>query len=37
MELPREFAVKDLGPTKQILGLRITRDSIHDFLKLSQK
>lgn len=34
-ELLEEFAMKDLGATKQILGMRITRD--REILKLSQE
>ena len=37
MELSKEFGVKDLELAKQILGMRITRDRVHDFSKLSQE
>ena len=35
-QLSKQFAMKDLGPAKQILGMRITRDRANGTLKLSQ-
>jgi ATP-binding cassette subfamily B (MDR/TAP) protein 1 len=35
-QLAREFAMKDLGAAKQILGMRISRDRTQGVLKLSQ-
>uniref|UniRef100_A0A2N9ECI6 Reverse transcriptase Ty1/copia-type domain-containing protein n=1 Tax=Fagus sylvatica TaxID=28930 RepID=A0A2N9ECI6_FAGSY len=35
-QLSKQFAMKDLGPTKQILGMRIIRDKANGTLKLSQ-
>ena len=35
-QLSKQFAMKDLGATKQILGMRIIRDKANDKLKLSQ-
>ncbi|XP_031256212.1 uncharacterized protein LOC116114197 [Pistacia vera] len=37
MQLSKEFAMKDLGAAKQILGMMITRDRAKCFLKLSQE
>jgi len=34
--LSEQFAMKDLGPAKQILGMRITRDRARGTLRLSQ-
>ena len=34
--LSKRFSMKDLGPTKMILGMRITRDRANKKLKLSQ-
>uniref|UniRef100_A0A2N9IPG8 Integrase catalytic domain-containing protein n=1 Tax=Fagus sylvatica TaxID=28930 RepID=A0A2N9IPG8_FAGSY len=34
--LSKQFAMKDLGPAKQILGMRIIRDRANGTLKLSQ-
>ncbi|GMI87287.1 cysteine-rich RLK (RECEPTOR-like protein kinase) 8 [Hibiscus trionum] len=36
-ELSKSFAMKDLGPTKQILGIRLTRDRKAKKLWLSQE
>jgi len=36
-DLLREFVMKDLGPVKQILGMRISRDRSKDILRLSQE
>ena len=36
-QLSRSFAMKDLGPAKQILGIRITRDKASKKLHMSQK
>ena len=36
-ELSREFAMKDLGVAKQILGMRITKNKVNEILKLSQE
>ena len=35
-QLSKQFAMKDLGATKQILGMRIIRDKANGTLKLSQ-
>jgi len=35
-QLVREFTVKDLGPTKKILGMKISRMRERRLLKLSQ-
>ena len=35
-QLSKQFAMKDLGVTKQILGIRIIRDKANGTLKLSQ-
>ena len=35
-QLSKQFAVKDLGAAKQILGMRIIRDKTNGILKLSQ-
>lgn len=35
--LSREFEIKNLGATKQILGMRITRDRKNHMLRLSQE
>ncbi|RVW76558.1 Retrovirus-related Pol polyprotein from transposon TNT 1-94 [Vitis vinifera] len=35
-QFSKQFAMKDLGATKQILGMRITRDKANGTLKLSQ-
>ena len=35
-QLSKQFAMKDLGATKQILGMKITRDKANATLKLSQ-
>ncbi|RVX19694.1 Retrovirus-related Pol polyprotein from transposon TNT 1-94 [Vitis vinifera] len=35
-QLSKQFAMKDLGATKQILGMRIIRDKTNGTLKLSQ-
>uniref|UniRef100_A0A2N9EY29 CCHC-type domain-containing protein n=1 Tax=Fagus sylvatica TaxID=28930 RepID=A0A2N9EY29_FAGSY len=35
-QLSKQFTMKDLGPAKQILGMRITRDKANGTLKLSQ-
>ena len=35
-QLSKQFAMKDLGAAKQILGMRIIRDKISGTLKLSQ-
>ena len=35
-QLSKKFAMKDLGATKQILGIRIIRDKANGTLKLSQ-
>ena len=35
-QLSKQFAIKDLGATKQILGMRIVRDKANGTLKLSQ-
>ena len=35
-QLSKQFAMKDLGATKQILGMRIIRDKATSTLKLSQ-
>ncbi|RVW22925.1 Retrovirus-related Pol polyprotein from transposon TNT 1-94 [Vitis vinifera] len=35
-QLSKQFAMKDLGPAKQILGMRIIRDKANGTLKLSQ-
>uniref|UniRef100_A0A2N9IT47 Integrase catalytic domain-containing protein n=1 Tax=Fagus sylvatica TaxID=28930 RepID=A0A2N9IT47_FAGSY len=35
-QLSKQFAMKDLGPAKQILGMRIIRDRANGTLKLSQ-
>ena len=35
-QLSKQFATKDLGAVKQILGMRIIRDKANDTLKLSQ-
>ncbi|RVX10382.1 hypothetical protein CK203_016307 [Vitis vinifera] len=34
-QLSKQFAMKDLGAAKQILGMRIIRDKANDTLKLS--
>jgi hypothetical protein len=34
-QLSKQFAMKDLGPAKQILGMRITRDRANGKMKLS--
>ena len=36
MQLSKQFAMKDLGTAKQILGMRIIRDKANGTLKLSQ-
>ena len=36
-ELSKSFAMKDLGPTKQILGMKIIRDRKKNKLWLSQE
>ncbi|KAL6327382.1 hypothetical protein AAG906_019072 [Vitis piasezkii] len=36
-ELSKSFAMKDLGPAKQILGIRIVRDRSHGLIWLSQE
>ena len=36
MNLDKSFAMKDLGVTKQILGIRITRDKKNHKITLSQ-
>ena len=35
-QLSKQFAMKDLGAAKQILGMRIIRDNANGTLKLSQ-
>ena len=35
-KLSKQFAMKDLGATKQILGMKIIRDKANGILKLSQ-
>ena len=35
-QLSKQFAMKDLGAAKQILGMRIIRDKANGTLKLSQ-
>ena len=35
-QLSKQFAMKDLGPAKQILGMRIIKDRANGTLKLSQ-
>jgi len=35
-QLSKQFVMKDLGATKQILGMRIIRDRVNSTLKLSQ-
>ena len=35
-QLSKQFAIKDLGAAKQILGMRIIRDKANGTLKLSQ-
>ena len=35
-QLSKQFAIKDLGAAKQILGMRIIRDKVNGTLKLSQ-
>ena len=35
-QLLKQFAIKDLGAVKQILGMRIIRDKANSTLKLSQ-
>ena len=35
-QLSKQFGMKDLGATKQILGMRIIRDKANGTLKLSQ-
>ena len=35
-QLSKQFAMKDLGATKQILGMKIIRDKANGTLKLSQ-
>lgn len=35
-KLSKQFAMKDLGVTKQILGMRIIRDKVKGTLRLSQ-
>ena len=35
-QLSKQFAIKDLGATKQILGMRIIRDKANGTLKVSQ-
>ncbi|CAH9138542.1 unnamed protein product, partial [Cuscuta epithymum] len=37
MQLSKSFAMKDLGPAKQILGIRITRDRALKKLHMSQE
>jgi hypothetical protein len=37
IELSKSFAMKDLGPAKQILGIRITRDRASKKLHMSQE
>ena len=34
-QLSKQFAIKDLGAAKQILGMRIIRDKVNGTLKLS--
>ena len=34
-QLSKQFAMKDLGVAKQIIGIRITIDKANDILKLS--
>ena len=34
-QLSKQFAMKDLGATKQILGMRIIRDKVNGTLKFS--
>jgi hypothetical protein len=36
-QLSKQFAIKDLGTTKQILRIRIIRDRANSTLKISQK
>ena len=36
MQLLKEFDMKDLGPTKKILGMQITGDNQRGILQLSQ-
>lgn len=36
MRLSKEFDMKDLGPTKKILGMQIMRDKQRGILQLSQ-
>lgn len=36
-ELSKSFAMKNLGPAKQILGMRIVRDISHGLIWLSQE
>jgi len=36
-QLLENFEMKDLGPAKQILGMRISRDRSEGILNLSQK
>jgi len=36
-QLSKNFEMKDLGPTKQILGMRISRDRSKGILNLSQE
>ena len=35
-QLSKQFAMKDLGAAKQILGMRIIKDKVNGTLKLSQ-
>ena len=35
-QLSKQFGMKDLGATKQILGMRIIRDKVNGTLKLSK-
>jgi len=35
-QLPKKFSMKDLGPAKKILGMRISRERGRRLLKLSQ-
>ena len=37
IKLSKSFAMKDLGPAKQILGIRITRDRASKKLHMSQE
>jgi len=37
IQLSENFEMKDLGPAKQILGMRISRDRSEGILNLSQE